>query len=140
MKNTDKAKVAHGQKSVKNVAQPHESRPNWAIAYPPRNKREDWQADFAGVIRLAESGKLFWVNVWEHPGGLSQPRHFGLSIKAKGSTEKPVRGLLTTTADHPERYTGSLQLSDGTRYIVTLWEDDQPAQLLSVHFERSVEP
>jgi hypothetical protein len=106
------------------------------LCYPAR-RRESWQADFAGVVRLAESGALYWINVW-----LSEPRGFALSIKPKEGAGKSVSCQLRTEHGHPERYTGSVQMTDGVRYAITLWPDDQPARYLSVHFalEGGVEP
>jgi hypothetical protein len=132
--NCARGKLALGGKK------PHESRPDWTICYATP-KSQAWQSDYSGITRLAATGEYFWVNVWERAGDLFEPRGFALSIKPKDSPGKPARGLLRTTTDHPERYTGRLQLG-GLCYAVTLWPDNEPPQYLSIHFapERSVEP
>jgi hypothetical protein len=116
---------------VSRSGKPYESRKDWAVLYA-NCKRHDWMADSSGIVRLTATGALYWVNVWEQPG------HFALKLKPKEGGGGSVGCRLWTAADHPERYQGTLLLSDEVIYVVTLWEDDQPAHL-SIHFERSAE-
>lgn len=138
MKRRDRERVARRHKSV-HAGQPFERRKDWAIAYRTAT-HESWQADFSGVTRLSATGALYWLNAWERPGNLFKPREFGLSIKAKDGPEKPVKCQLRTTERHPERYSGRLQMPDGTRYSITLWPDDWPPTLLSIHFIKEADP
>jgi hypothetical protein len=107
---------------------PHETRADQAIAYPSR-KRQAWQSDFGGVVRLSESRQLFWINIWDNRGGPSQHRHFALSLKAKDGSGKLVRCQLR---DSQGRYVGRLELPNGVRYEISIQED---AGYLRVHFE-----
>ena len=109
-----------------------ETRPDWAILYPIR-KRQAWHSDFSGITRLAENGQLYWLNVWHPAKELSEPRGFGLSIKPKDGTGKPISCQLSAVQGHSGRYyIGPLQLGD-TGYLVELQED---AGRLRVHFVR----
>jgi hypothetical protein len=42
----------------------YEDRINWALCYPNR-KCEERMSDFTGVVRLTETGRKYWVNVWQ---------------------------------------------------------------------------
>ena len=89
--NTQREKnVPRGGNSVSK--NPVESRPDSAILYPTRGKRATWMSDYSGITRLAETGALYWINLWDHRGGLSQPpepRDFGLSTNLRTALRSP---------------------------------------------------
>jgi hypothetical protein len=58
-----------------------ETRRNWTSCYPIRNRTEDWQCNFAGVICL-ETGKRYWARIWkkmDHHGKV----YLSLNLKEK---------------------------------------------------------
>jgi len=122
----------------------YENRADWAVCYPYR-KRADWQSDFCSIVRLAESGQRYWLNIWENRDDLrSRPKYFVIRLKAKegGSEAKPYSCRLQDSVFHPGKYVGTLRLANGLCYEVSLWEEVEPQPgrcYLRIHFERDVE-
>jgi len=109
--------------------QSYESRPDWAFVYPVRNKRESWQSDFCGVVRLTITNRRYWVSVWSN--GI-----YRLRLSEKDGRLKTQ--IYRLSALGPDRYKGELLLPDDAsssqfRLRVHLRETDQ--RWLEIHFE-----
>jgi hypothetical protein len=113
--------------------QAYEPRADRAFLYPVRHKREPWQSDFSGVVRLSATGARYWANLW-----ISDPYRIRLSEKD---------GLLKSTVCRlsplgPGRYTGRLALCDkGSSHqcLLRVWLHETDQQWLQVHFETILE-
>jgi hypothetical protein len=109
--------------------QPYEDRVDKAPLYPARNKREPWQSDLAGVVRLSATGARYWVNLWSTDG-------FRLRLSEKdGPLKTPVCRLSPVG---PGRYTGELLLSDeesSSQFLLRVWLHETDQRWLEVHFE-----
>ena len=110
-------------------SQPCESRANWAILYPSRNKRESWQSDFTGVVKLDIVNRRFWINVWS--GDI-----YRLRLCEK---DGPVKtSVCQLSPVDPGRYTGRLLLSDedsSCQFLLRVWLRETGHPLLEVHIE-----
>jgi hypothetical protein len=113
--------------------QPYESRLDRALVYPACNKRESWQSDFCGVIRLAITNRRYWVNLWANDT-------YRLRLSEKdGLLKTPVCRLSSVG---PGRYTGELALSrkDSSHQFLLHVELRETVQgLLEIHFETILE-
>jgi hypothetical protein len=116
----------------KSARQPFETRRDWAILYPVRNKTRGWQCDYAGVVTLSSRDSRFWINVWSDSEG------FRIKLKAKdGNTQTSVSRLVPIA---PERYTGLLLLNSDTAGLresccLRACLRKKAQGLLEVHFE-----
>jgi hypothetical protein len=114
----------------------YEDRADRALLYPTRNKRENWQSDFVGVVRLSATGKRYWVNLW-----ISDPYRIRLSEK-DGLVKSPVCRLSPVG---PGRYTGKPALYDkdsSRQFLLRVWlhETDQCWLHFEVISQKRIEP
>jgi hypothetical protein len=121
------------QRTNADQKQPYESRPNWSFLYPTRDKREPWQGDFAGVVRLSATGARYWVNLWA-----SDTYRLRLSEK-RGLLKTPICQLVSVG---PDRQTSELPLfdEDSSRQFMLHVDLQKTGQRwLEIHFETILE-
>jgi hypothetical protein len=119
-----------GATQAQRTRQPCESRVDRAFLYPVRNKRESWQSDFVGVVRLSASGQRYWVNVWA-----ADQYRLRLSEKDGLGLKTPICRL---SPAGPGRYTGELRLRDedsSQQFLLRVWLHETDQRGLSLHFE-----
>ena len=118
-----------GGTQAQRTKQPYEDRPDRALLYPVRNKREAWQSNYNGVVRLSAVGKRYWVNLW-----ISDPYRIRLCEK-DGLLKTPVCQLSPVGSG---RYTARLQLADedsSRQFLLRVWLHETDQRWLEVHFE-----
>jgi hypothetical protein len=119
--------------------QPYETRPDRANLYPVRNKRQPWQSDLTGVVRLTATGLRYWINVWVNGGCKLRISEQHGSVKSSICQFSPL--------GEEGRYTGQLTLWDEdsrSQFRLRVWLRETDQQWLAVHFEvvsqRRIEP
>ena len=95
-------------------------------------------SDFTGVVCLRETGRKYWVNVWQGRDKQSGIRRFALRLRAK--EEPGTREWCCQLRNNPSssiQYAGNLALTDILELCLECWEEaveETGPSRLRIHF------
>ena len=115
----------------------YEDRIDWALCYPNR-KCEEWMSNFTGVVRLTETGRKYWVNVWQGRDKHTGTEEFAFRLRAKeGPGTRASSCQLRENRSSSIQYAGKLALTDILELRLECWEEavgEIGRRRLRIHF------